>query len=101
MRIIHCAVVIAAVVASSCANAQHSDRTVKIGILTDMSGIYSEIGGPGSVLAAKLAVEDFRPAAKGMKVEMVSGDMQNKPEWASALLIPGSMWTRSMLSSTA
>jgi branched-chain amino acid transport system substrate-binding protein len=76
MRIIHSAVVITAVVTSSCANAQYSDRTVKIGVLTDMSGIYSDIGGPGSVVAAKLAVEDFRPAAKGMKVEIVSGDMQ-------------------------
>jgi branched-chain amino acid transport system substrate-binding protein len=85
MRIIHSAVVITAVVASSCANAQYSDRTVKIGVLTDMSGIYSDIGGPGSVVAAKLAVEDFRPAAKGMKVEIVSGDMQNKPDVGTSI----------------
>jgi branched-chain amino acid transport system substrate-binding protein len=80
MRTIHCATIVAAVLASSCANAQYSDGTVKIGVLTDMSSIYSDIGGPGSVIAAKLAVEDFRPAAKGMKVEIVSGDMQNKPD---------------------
>jgi branched-chain amino acid transport system substrate-binding protein len=80
MRIIHPVIVITAVVATSCANAQHSDHAVKIGVLTDMSGIYSDIGGPGSVVAARLAVEDFRPAAKGMKVEIVSGDMQNKPD---------------------
>jgi branched-chain amino acid transport system substrate-binding protein len=80
MRTIHCVILIAAVVASSCANAQNSDGTVKIGVLTDMSGIFSDIGGPGSEIAAKLAVEDFRPAAKGMKVEIVSGDMQNKPD---------------------
>src|SRR3984885_14313129 len=80
MRTIHCVILIAAVVASSCANAQNSDGTVKIGVLTDMSGIFSDIGGPGSVIAAKLAVEDFRQAAKGMKVEIVSGDMQNKPD---------------------
>ena len=80
MRTIHCVILIAAVVASSCADAQYSDGTVKIGVLTDMSGIYSDIGGPGSVIAAKLAVEDFRPAVKGMKVEVVSGDMQNKPD---------------------
>src|SRR5580692_10961324 len=80
MRTIHCVILIAAVVASSCANAQNSDGTVKIGVLTDMSGIFSDIGGPGSVIAAKLAVGDFRPAAKGMKVEIVSGDMQNKPD---------------------
>jgi branched-chain amino acid transport system substrate-binding protein len=80
MRTIHCVILIAAVMASSCADAQYSDGTVKIGVLTDMSGIYSDIGGPGSVFAAKLAVEDFRPAVKGMKVEVVSGDMQNKPD---------------------
>jgi branched-chain amino acid transport system substrate-binding protein len=78
--IIPYAVVIAAVVTSSWANAQYSDRTVKIGILTDMSSIYSDISGPGAVVAAKLAIEDFRPADKGMKVEIVSGDMQNKPD---------------------
>ena len=47
MRTIHCVILIAAVVASSCANAQNSDGTVKIGVLTDMSGIFSDIGGPG------------------------------------------------------
>lgn len=96
MRTIHCVILIAAVVASSCADAQYSDGTVKIGVLTDMSGIYSDIGGPGSIIAAKLAVEDFRPAVKAMKVEVVSGDMQTSPTWASALLTPGSMWTRWM-----
>jgi hypothetical protein len=80
MRTIHCVILIAAVVASSFADAQYSDGTVKIGVLTDMSGIYSDIGGPGSIIAAKLAVEDFRPAVKAMKVEVVSCDMQNKPD---------------------
>jgi archaellum component FlaF (FlaF/FlaG flagellin family) len=80
MRIVHSAVVITTFVATCCANAQYADGTVKIGILSDMSSIYSDIGGPGSVIAAKLAIEDFRPAAKGMKVEIVSADMQNKPD---------------------
>jgi branched-chain amino acid transport system substrate-binding protein len=80
MRTILYAVVITAVAAIGGANAQHPDDTVKIGILTDMSGIYSDIGGPGSVIAAKLAIEDFQPAVKGMKVELVSADMQNKPD---------------------
>ncbi len=61
------------------ASAQQDD-VVKIGVLTDMSGLYSDIGGPGSVAAAKLAVEDFNPAAHGMKVEVVAGDHQNKPD---------------------
>ena len=61
------------------ASAQEDD-VVKIGVLTDLSGLYSDIGGPGSVAAAKLAVEDFNPAAHGMKVEVISGDHQNKPD---------------------
>ena len=61
------------------ASAQEDD-VVKIGVLTDMSGLYADIGGPGSVAAAKLAVEDFNPAAHGMKVEVVAGDHQNKPD---------------------
>ena len=56
------------------------DDVVKIGVLTDMSSLYADIGGPGSVAAAKLAVEDFNPAAHGMKVEVVAGDHQNKPD---------------------
>ncbi len=80
MKTIHGVVVIAAAIASSSAKAQYTDDIVKIGVLTDMSSIYSDIGGPGSVVAAKLAVEDFGAAAKGMKVEIVSADMQNKPD---------------------
>jgi branched-chain amino acid transport system substrate-binding protein len=60
--------------------AAKAQTTVKIGILTDMSSVYSGIGGPGSVAAAKLAVEDFNPAAHGMKVEILSADHQNKPD---------------------
>jgi branched-chain amino acid transport system substrate-binding protein len=67
------------------ANAQYSDGTVKIGVLSDMSSLYSDLGGAGSVAAAKLAIEDFNPAAKGMKVELVSGDHQNKPDVGSAV----------------
>ena len=62
------------------ATARAQDVSVKIGVLTDMSSLYSDIGGPGSVAAAKLAVEDFNPAAHGMKVEVVAADHQNKPD---------------------
>jgi branched-chain amino acid transport system substrate-binding protein len=65
---------------STAAQAQYTDDVVKIGVLSDMSGLYSDLAGPGSVVAAKMAVEDFDPAAKGMKVEIVSADMQNKPD---------------------
>jgi branched-chain amino acid transport system substrate-binding protein len=53
---------------------------VKIGVMTDMSGLYSDLGGPGSLTAAKMAVDDFNPAAHGLKVEIVNADMQNKPD---------------------
>jgi branched-chain amino acid transport system substrate-binding protein len=59
------------------------DVPVKIGILTDMSSLYSDATGPGSVFAAKLAVQDFNPSAHGLKVELVSADHQNKPDVGS------------------
>jgi branched-chain amino acid transport system substrate-binding protein len=65
--------------------AQAQVTKVKIGVMSDMSGLYADLGGPGSVTAAKLAVEDFNPAAHGLAVELVSGDMQNKPDVGSNL----------------
>jgi branched-chain amino acid transport system substrate-binding protein len=76
---------LAAVLACGTAQAQYSDGVIKIGVLSDMSSLYADIGGPGSVLAAKLAVEDFGAAAKGMKVEIVSADHQNKPDNGSTI----------------
>jgi branched-chain amino acid transport system substrate-binding protein len=58
---------------------------VKIGVLSDMTGLYSDVGGPGSVAAAKLAIADFTADHKNINVELVSGDHQNKPEIGSAL----------------
>src|SRR5260370_18227848 len=75
----------AAVVATSSAFAQYTDGVVKIGVLSDMSSLYSDIAGPGSVAAAKLAVADFNAAAKGIKVEVVGGDHQNKPDVGSSI----------------
>ncbi len=63
--------------------AQAEDITVKIGILTDMSSLYADATGPGSVAAANMAVQDFNPAAHGLKVEIVSADHQNKPDVGS------------------
>jgi branched-chain amino acid transport system substrate-binding protein len=65
--------------------AQISDGVIKIGVMNDMSGLYADITGPGSVLAAKMAVEDFGAAAKGMKVEILSADHQNKPDVGSTI----------------
>jgi branched-chain amino acid transport system substrate-binding protein len=60
--------------------AQAEDITVKLGVLNDMSSLYADIGGQGSVLAAKMAIADFDPAAHGMKVELISADHLNKPD---------------------
>ncbi len=65
------------------AQAQMSDGAIKIGVLTDMSSLYTDLSGAGSVLAARLAVEDFGAAAKGMKVEIISADHQNKADVGS------------------
>jgi len=67
------------------AAAQISGNVVKIGVLTDMSSLYADIGGPGSVLAAKMAVEDFKAKEKGLTVEVISGDHQNKPDVGSQI----------------
>ena len=67
------------------AAAQISGNVVKIGVLTDMSSLYADIGGPGSVLAAKMAVEDFKAKEKGLNVEVISGDHQNKPDVGSQI----------------
>ena len=64
----------------SAAAARAEDIQVKLGVLTDMSSLYADDTGPGSVAAAKLAVQDFNPAAHGMKVDIISADHQNKPD---------------------
>ena len=66
------------------AQAQISDGIVKIGVLNDMSGLYSDITGPGSAVAAKLAVEDYiKASGSKLKVEVISADHQNKPDVGS------------------
>jgi len=71
---------VAGALACGTAYAQTADDVTKIGVLNDMSGLYSDITGPGSVVAAQMAVEDFGAKQKGMKVEIVSADHQNKPD---------------------
>ena len=61
---------------SACAQ----DKTVKIGSLSDQSGLYADLGGPGSTLAAQMAAEDSGLTAKGWKIDIVAGDHQNKPD---------------------
>jgi branched-chain amino acid transport system substrate-binding protein len=58
------------------------DKVVKVGALGDQSGLYQDIGGPGSVVAAQLAIEDSGLLAKGWKIDLISADHQNKPDVA-------------------
>jgi len=74
---------IAAVLACGAANAQQVN--VKIGVLSDMSSLYADIGGPGSVAAAKMAIADFTKDNPNVKVEMIAGDHQNKPDIGSQI----------------
>jgi len=67
------------------AGAAQAQVSVKLGVLNDMSGLYADISGPGSVVAAKMAVEDFKAADKGIKAEIVSADHQNKPDNGSSI----------------
>jgi branched-chain amino acid transport system substrate-binding protein len=78
MRLV--AILALAAAAALTSAAQAEDLTVKLGVLNDMSSLYADIGGQGSVIAAKMAVEDFNPAAHGMKVEIVNADHLNKPD---------------------
>ena len=67
----------------SAAAAQAQITNVKIGVLTDMSSLYADDNGAGSIAAVKMAVQDFNPAAHGMKVDIISADHQNKPDIGS------------------
>ena len=69
----------------ACGTAGAQQVNVKIGVLSDMSGLYSDVGGPGSIAAAKLAISDFTKANPNVKVDLVSGDHQNKPDVGSQM----------------
>ncbi len=72
-----------AVALASLALPAAAQTNVKIGVLSDMSSLYADLGGAGSVAAARMAVEDFNAAAKGMRVEIVSADHQNRADVGS------------------
>jgi branched-chain amino acid transport system substrate-binding protein len=65
--------------------AQISDDMVKIAVLNDMSGLYADLAGPGSVLAAQMAVKDFGGTVQGKHIEVISGDHLNKPDVGASL----------------
>src|SRR5215469_735948 len=80
MRACLLAVSVLCALATGSAMAQGPQAPLRIGVLNDMSGVYSDDQGPGSLLAAQMAVEDFGGRAAGRKVEVVSGDHQNKTD---------------------
>ena len=76
---------VATALATSAAQAQVSDNVIKIGVLSDMSSLYTDLAGAGSVVAAKMAVEDSGIEKRGFKVEIISADHQNKADVGSAI----------------
>ena len=74
----------AALLLAGSAQAQVPD-TIKIGVLADMSSLYADLGGPGSVVAAQMAVDDFGGTVLGKKIQVLSGDHQNKPDVGSSI----------------
>lgn len=64
-------------------SAKYSNDAVRIGVLTDLSGIYADLSGPGSVLAARMAIEDFGKTVNGKPIEILSADTLNKADTAA------------------
>jgi branched-chain amino acid transport system substrate-binding protein len=79
------ALAIAGTFAAGAAQAQISDNMIKIGVLSDMSSLYTDLAGAGSVAAARMAVEDSGIEKRGYKVEIISADHQNKPDVGSGI----------------
>lgn len=85
-RFLSCsAAAVALTLFAGAASAQISDDVVKIAVLNDMSGPFADVTGPGGLLGAQLAVEDFGGMVRGKKIEVIGGDHQNKPDVASTL----------------
>jgi branched-chain amino acid transport system substrate-binding protein len=76
---------LAGIVWSSCAHAEFSDGKIVIGVMGDQSGVVADVGGPGSIIAARMAVEDAGGAVGGVPVEIITADHQNKPDLAVSI----------------
>ena len=86
MKRVFCVAALAAAVLAAPASAQQlTDGTVKLGVLTDMSSLYSDINGAGAVIAVQMAIEDFGGSIGGKKIEMVQADVQNKADVAATI----------------
>ncbi|MGE5150074.1 MAG: ABC transporter substrate-binding protein [Rhodospirillaceae bacterium] len=80
-----CALAAGSMVAALPASAQLSNDSVKIGVATDLSSLYADINGPGAIVATEMAIADFGGTVLGKKIELVSGDIQNKADVAASL----------------
>src|SRR5579863_4616830 len=78
-------VLAAAILGTPQASAQISDGVVRIGVLNDQSGVYADLGGQGSVVAARMAVEDAGGSVLGKPVEVIFADHQNKADIGMAV----------------
>ena len=84
MKLKKLALAAATTAALACAHAQISDNVVRIGVLTDLSGVYSDVSGKGTVVATQMAIDDFIAREKpSFRIEMVSADHQNKGDIAA------------------
>ncbi|MEO8976205.1 MAG: ABC transporter substrate-binding protein, partial [Casimicrobiaceae bacterium] len=79
------ALAIAGTLVASSAGAQMTNNEIKLGVLSDMSSLYTDLAGLGSVVATRMAVEDSGIEKRGIKVEIVQADHQNKPDVGSAI----------------
>jgi branched-chain amino acid transport system substrate-binding protein len=77
--------VLSALMAVAMTGAAQAQTSVKLGVLNDRSGVYSDLTGEGSVIAARMAAEDFKAAEKGIKVDVVAADHQNKPDIGASI----------------
>ena len=80
------AMLLAASLLAPLSPAQADQKALRIGVLNDQSGIYADMAGPGSVIAAQMAVEDFGGTVLGRPIEIVAGDHQNKPDVGAAIV---------------
>ena len=86
MKRVFCVAALAAAALAAPVSAQQlTDNTVKLGVLTDMSSLYSDINGPGAVIAVQMAAEDFGGSVGGKKIEIVQADVQNKADVAATI----------------
>jgi len=75
-----------AVLVCGSARGEISDGIVRVGVLNDISGVFQDYNGPGSVAAARMAAEDFMAANPAIRVEIVQGDHQNRPDVGSSIV---------------